>query len=95
MESKRKNVLHQVLSIRGMGQVVTVSAGLLVLCVIFGALNLNFYSGRNIANLLRQIAPFIIVGIGHPMSNNRQHRPFYRFGTGYELHDICDPYDQG
>ncbi|NLK34538.1 MAG: ABC transporter permease [Gracilibacteraceae bacterium] len=64
MESKRKNVLHQVLSIRGMGQVVTVSAGLLVLCVIFGALNPNFYSGRNIANLLRQIAPFIIVGIG-------------------------------
>jgi ribose transport system permease protein len=64
MESKRKNVLQQFLSIRGIGQVITVTGGLLVLCIIFGILNPNFYSGKNITNLLRQIAPFIIVGIG-------------------------------
>jgi ribose transport system permease protein len=64
MESKRKNVLQQILSIRGIGQVITVTGGLLVLCIIFGILNPNFYSGKNITNLLRQIAPFIIVGIG-------------------------------
>lgn len=63
MESKRKNVFQQMISIRGMGQVLTVSCGLLVLCIIFGILNPNFYSGKNIANLMRQIAPFIIVGI--------------------------------
>ncbi|MHB1394833.1 MAG: ABC transporter permease [Clostridia bacterium] len=64
MENKRKNVLQQILSIRGMGQIMTVSGGLLVLCIIFGILNPNFYSNKNIVNLLRQIAPFIIVGIG-------------------------------
>jgi ribose transport system permease protein len=64
MESKRKNVIQQILSIRGIGQVITVTGGLLVLCIIFGILNPNFYSGKNITNLLRQIAPFIIVGIG-------------------------------
>lgn len=63
METKRKNVLQQIISIRGMGQVLTVTCGLLVLCVVFGILNPNFYSAKNITNLLRQIAPFIIVGI--------------------------------
>ena len=47
-----------------MGQVVTVTVGLLVLCIVFGIMNPNFFSGRNIGNLLRQIAPILIVGIG-------------------------------
>ncbi|MDF2636668.1 MAG: ABC-type transporter, integral rane subunit [Pelosinus sp.] len=64
IETKDKNVFHQIISTRGMGQVITVTGGLLVLCLVFGILNPNFYSGKNITNLLRQIAPFIIVGIG-------------------------------
>ena len=52
------------MAIRGMGQVVTVTVGLIVLCIAFGIMNPNFFSGRNIGNLLRQIAPILIVGIG-------------------------------
>lgn len=47
-----------------MGQVVTVTVGLVVLCIAFGIINPNFFSSRNIGNLLRQIAPILIVGIG-------------------------------
>jgi len=65
MESKEsKNVMKRILSIRGMGQVVTVTIGLVFLCIIFGFLNPTFFSGRNIGNLLRQIAPILIIGIG-------------------------------
>ncbi|WFA08093.1 ABC transporter permease [Tissierella sp. Yu-01] len=49
---------------RGMGQVITVSVGLVVLIVVFGILNPNFFSNRNISNLLRQIAPIILIGVG-------------------------------
>ena len=52
------------MAIRGMGQVVTVTVGLIILCIAFGIMNPNFFSGRNIGNLLRQIAPILIVGIG-------------------------------
>jgi ribose/xylose/arabinose/galactoside ABC-type transport system permease subunit len=47
-----------------MGQVLTVTAGLIVLCIAFGFLNPTFTSSKNIANLLRQIAPIILIGIG-------------------------------
>ena len=47
-----------------MGQVLTVSAGLIVLCIVFGIINPTFFSTRNLGNLLRQIAPFILIGIG-------------------------------
>jgi ribose transport system permease protein len=57
-------LLWSFLSIRGIGQVLTVTAGLVILCIVFGFLNDSFYSGRNIANLLRQIAPILIIGIG-------------------------------
>lgn len=57
-------LLRSFLSIRGIGQVLTVTAGLVILCIVFGFLNDSFYSGRNIANLLRQIAPILIIGIG-------------------------------
>lgn len=55
--------LKKVVSVRGMAQVLTVSFGLVVLCIIFGALNPNFFSGENTLNLLRQIAPILLIGI--------------------------------
>jgi ribose transport system permease protein len=47
-----------------MGQVVTVGVGLIVMCVVFGIINPTFFSGKNVANLLRQIAPILLIGIG-------------------------------
>ena len=65
MEAKAgNNRLKRFMSTRGMGQVLTVTSGLIILCVVFGILNPNFFSSRNVANLLRQIAPIIIIGIG-------------------------------
>ncbi|MGL4986303.1 MAG: ABC transporter permease [Treponemataceae bacterium] len=55
----KKNMLP-----RGMGQVLTVGLGLVVLCVVFGIINPTFLSSRNVSNLLRQIAPILIIGIG-------------------------------
>jgi len=60
----KTNMLKKFLSIRGIGQVLTVTAGLVILCIVFGVLSPSFYSGRNIGNLLRQIAPILIIGIG-------------------------------
>lgn len=48
---------------RGMGQVVTVTIGLIVLLVAFALINPNFWSPTNRTNLLRQIAPILIIGI--------------------------------
>jgi ribose transport system permease protein len=59
-----QNVFRRITSIRGMGQVLTVTAGLIVLCIAFGLLNPTFASSKNIANLLRQIAPILLIGIG-------------------------------
>lgn len=59
-----QSALKKVLAIRGMGQVITVTFGLIILCIVFGILNPTFFSGRNIGNLLRQIAPILLIGIG-------------------------------
>ncbi|HHX62343.1 MAG TPA: ABC transporter permease [Epulopiscium sp.] len=56
--------LKKLVATRGMGQVITVTFGLIILCIVFGILNPTFFSSRNVANLLRQIAPIIIIGIG-------------------------------
>ena len=64
MEEKRQNPIKKLLSARGVGQVVTVLFGLVVLCFVFNLINPNFLGQRNVANLLRQIAPWIIIGIG-------------------------------
>src|SRR5699024_8814022 len=65
MDSTREsNRFKRIFAKRGMGQVITVSIGLLVLNIVFGILNPNFFSHRNISNLLRQIAPIILIGIG-------------------------------
>jgi ribose transport system permease protein len=61
---RKDNFLKKTLAIRGIGQVLTVTAGLIVLCIVFGLLNPTFFSGRNVGNLLRQIAPILIIGIG-------------------------------
>ncbi len=62
--TERRNPLRKWLAIRGMVQVLTVTAGLIVLCIVFGVLNPTFFSGRNMNNLLRQIAPILLIGIG-------------------------------
>lgn len=59
-----KNPFEKMRNIRGMGQVLTVSAGLIVLCIAFGIMNPVFFSSRNVANLMRQIAPILLIGIG-------------------------------
>ena len=64
MEKKGQNPIKKFLGQRGVGQVVTVFFGLIALCIVFYIMNPNFLGPRNIPNLLRQIAPFIIIGIG-------------------------------
>lgn len=64
MENGKKNPIKKFMSARGVGQVVTVALGLIVLCIIFNLQNPNFFGKRNVSNLLRQIAPYIIIGIG-------------------------------
>ena len=64
MEEKRQNPIKRLISARGVGQVLTVLVGLVILCVVFNLINPNFLGPRNVANLLRQIAPWIIIGIG-------------------------------
>ncbi len=63
-KTEKQNVLKRILAVRGMGQVITVTIGLIVLCIVFGIVNPIFFSGKNVANLLRQIAPILIIGIG-------------------------------
>ena len=57
-------ITQKIQEIRGLGQVLTVTVGLIVLCIAFGIINPTFFSSRNISNLLRQIAPILLIGIG-------------------------------
>lgn len=59
-----QNALVRVISIRGMAQVLTVTLALILMCFIFGSINQNFFSTNNIMNLLRQVCPILLVGIG-------------------------------
>lgn len=61
---KKQSGLKKLLAVRGMGQVITVGVGLVILYVVFGIMNPVFFSGKNVANLLRQIAPIVMIGIG-------------------------------
>ena len=67
-QTKKKNPLKRLLSMRGMGQVVTVTIGLIVLLVAFALINPNFWSPTNRTNLLRQIAPIRLSVLHSPMS---------------------------
>lgn len=63
-QAKRGKLIKRILSKRGMGQVITVTIGLIALIVVFSFLNPFFLTSRNISNLLRQIAPTLLTGIG-------------------------------
>ncbi len=64
IEKNKTGIIRRITAINGMGQVLTVTVGLIVLCLVFGIINPTFFSSRNLGNLLRQIAPFILIGIG-------------------------------
>ncbi|MEY8351996.1 ABC transporter permease [Lachnospiraceae bacterium 54-53] len=64
MMSKKQSWFRRLFAVRGMGQVITVGIGLVVMCAVFGIINPTFFSGKNVANLLRQIAPILLIGIG-------------------------------
>ncbi len=59
-----KKRLSEFLAIRGMGQVISVTVAMLVMVLVFGLINPTFFSGENTTNLLRQVVPIMIVGIG-------------------------------
>lgn len=60
----KSNRLKEFLAIRGMGQVVSVSFALVIMTVVFGLINPSFFSGENTTNLLRQVVPIMIIGMG-------------------------------
>lgn len=62
--NEQTSFIRRIFAIRGMGQAITALIGLIILCLIFSILNPIFISDRNVANLLRQIAPILIIGIG-------------------------------
>jgi ribose transport system permease protein len=64
LKQTQKNAFQRFLAIRGMGQVVSVSAALVAMFVVFTLYNANFISSKNITSLLRQVAPILIIGIG-------------------------------
>jgi ribose transport system permease protein len=47
-----------------MGQVISVTVALIIMIIVFGIINPLFFSGDNTVNLLRQVAPILIIGIG-------------------------------
>ncbi len=61
---ERDNALKKILRVRGMGQVISVTMALLLMCVAFSLLNPKFMTQRNITTLLRQVAPILIIGMG-------------------------------
>jgi ribose transport system permease protein len=60
---EKTNPIARIFAIRGMGQVISVTIGLLALCIVFQILSRDFFSPVNLGNLLRQIAPILIIGI--------------------------------
>lgn len=62
--SEKNKFMKNISQTRGLGQVITVTFGLIALIIVFSFLNPNFLSSRNISNLLRQIAPILLIGIG-------------------------------
>lgn len=60
----KKNAIKDFMAIRGMGQVISVSFALAIMTIIFGLINPSFFSGENTTNLLRQVVPIMIIGMG-------------------------------
>ncbi len=63
-EYGHKSLWRQLLSIRGMGQVISVSIALIIMIIVFGIINPSFFSSDNTTNLLRQVVPIMIIGMG-------------------------------
>lgn len=59
-----RKILKSIMATRGMGQVVSVGLALIVMSIVFGILNPSFFSSENSANLLRQVVPIMIIGMG-------------------------------
>lgn len=59
----KNNYFKEILAIRGMGQVISVTA-YCVMSIVFGIINPSFFSGENTTNLPRQVVPIMIIGIG-------------------------------
>lgn len=64
MNEKKSNWLSRSLAARGVRSVVTAAIGFIILFAVFSVLSAQFRSANNIQNLLRQIAPTLIIGIG-------------------------------
>ena len=62
--NEKKNVWQRLTAKRGMGQVITAFCGVIILMIIFTIMNQNFASPHNLLSLLRQICPYLLVGIG-------------------------------
>ncbi|MCL1795329.1 MAG: ABC transporter permease [Clostridia bacterium] len=63
-ELEKRGTFRRLLSIRGMGQVISVSVALALMWLVFTLINPAFSSQRNVTSLLRQVAPILIIGIG-------------------------------
>lgn len=64
VDVQKKSLVKHIISIRGMGQVISVSVALIIMTIIFGIINSSFFSGDNMTNLLRQVVPIMIIGMG-------------------------------
>lgn len=61
---KKSNPIKRFFTQRGMAQIITVFVGLIIICIVFSLLSKEFASLTNMNNLLRQIAPYLLVGVG-------------------------------
>jgi len=64
MNEKKMSWVKKALAGRGVRSVITATTGFIILFAVFAILNESFRSMNNIQNLLRQIAPTLIIGIG-------------------------------
>lgn len=60
---KKSNPLKRFFTQRGMAQIITVFVGLIIICIIFSLVSKEFGTLTNFQNLLRQIAPYLVVGV--------------------------------
>lgn len=62
--AENNGIFQKIIAKKGMGQVFTAFGGVIVLMIIFTCMNRNFASAHNLTSLLRQICPYLLVGIG-------------------------------
>ena len=62
--AENTSIFKKITAKKGMGQVFTAFGGVIVLMIIFTCMNQNFASAHNLTSLLRQICPYLLVGIG-------------------------------